>query len=152
MYTISMSRSSKSIINHIKYKLNEQLYIETVHPAHCQSVNIDWPVRCCNPLWEGRTRATATAASWAMTRRASGVLSSHECKTHQLLKGKFRDNVNSGAAWVYKWQKIFAPIPLCVCDENLTAKKWQGQGWTRWWRWLLCPSINVRTMNIISTL
>ena len=40
-----------------------------------------------------------------------------------LPKGKCRENRNSGAAWVYKWQKSFTePIPLHVCDDNVTVK------------------------------
>ena len=35
-----MNRSSKSIIKHIKCNLNEQQYIETGHPVHCQAMNI----------------------------------------------------------------------------------------------------------------
>ena len=58
-----------------------------------------------------------------MTRRTPGALSSREREMHHLLKGKCRENENSGAAWVYKRQKSFAvTIPLHVCDENVSEK------------------------------
>ena len=85
MYTIRKNKSAKNIIKHIRYKLNEQLYfdIETYMETDTWRVfkpwtryapppegggvfNIGRPVRCRNPLWEGRTRDTFAASSRAM--------------------------------------------------------------------------------------
>ena len=94
-------------------------------PARCQAVNTRGPtswkvwilqylsVRCRKPLWEGSTRVTAAAASWAVTIWTSGTLSSSERDTSHLMKGKCRDDGNSGSDCVYKWQKSSsAHIPL----------------------------------------
>ena len=84
-------------------------------PAHCRDVNIGRPVRCCKTLWERRTIGTAVAASWAVTRQTPGTLSIRERETTHLLKGKWSDNGNRVADWVYKWHNSFvAPIPLHV--------------------------------------
>ena len=58
MYTISTNGSSQIIINHIKYILNEQQYIDMGRLERCRSMNIGQPVPCHNPLWEIRTRGT----------------------------------------------------------------------------------------------
>ena len=88
MYTISTNGSPKSIIKHIKYKLNEQQYIEMGRTACCRTVNIVRPARCRNPLCEGRTRGIAAlppdlwrdvrmACCWAVnTRRPTSLMGS----------------------------------------------------------------------------
>ena len=78
MYTISKNGSAKSIIKHIKYKLNAQQYIETdresqsvVDPLTREApptegdgvLNIGRLVQFRNPLCEGRKIGTAAAAS-----------------------------------------------------------------------------------------
>ena len=63
MYTITTKGSSKIIIKHIKYELNEQQYIKTEIPARCRAVNNGQPVRCRNPLWEERTIGTTATNS-----------------------------------------------------------------------------------------
>ena len=43
--------------------------------------------------------------------------------TSQLLKGMYRDNINSGTARFYQYQKSFTrPYLFTVCDDNVTAK------------------------------
>ena len=103
MCTIIMNWSSKISIKNIKYKLNEQQYNETGSPARCWATNNGRPVRCCKTLWEEGIRGTTAAASWAVTRWTPGALSTREIETPYLLKGKYRDNGNSGAAWVYSF-------------------------------------------------
>ena len=103
MCTISKNVSSKSIIKYIKFKLNEKQCIKTGNPTHCWAGNNGRLVRLFNPLWEERTRGHTAAASWAVTRRTPGALSSCEFETPYLLKEEYRDNVNSGTYWVGKF-------------------------------------------------
>ena len=54
------------------------------------------------------------------TIRTPGTLLISERKTHQIPKGKFRENVNS----VYTSDRIFLPRPylFTVCDKNVTTE------------------------------
>ena len=110
MCTISTNLSSKIIIRHIKYKLNEQQCIHMGNPARCQAVNNDYPVRCINPPWEERTRRTPAAAYLSVMRRTPRALSRRELKTPYLMKGKYRENGNSVSAWVYN----FIPVAISI--------------------------------------
>ena len=103
MCTISMNGSLNITTKHLKYKLNEQQYIETGRLARCQAVEIGRPVRCRNPLWEERPRGKTTSDYWAMTRHTPIKLSIHERDTPYILKGKYRENGNSGTVWVYNF-------------------------------------------------
>ena len=96
-----MNEPSKICIKHVKYKLNGKQYIGTGSLARCQVVNNGLLVRWRNPLCEESIRGTTYAASWAVTRRIPGALSSLERETPYLLKRKYRDNGNSGSTWVY---------------------------------------------------
>ena len=49
MYTMSTNESSKFIIKHIKYKLNEQQYIDTGSLVCCRAVSVSGPVRYQGP-------------------------------------------------------------------------------------------------------
>ena len=86
MYSICTNKSPKIIIKHIKYKLNEEQYFDieiemernawrvvdmwmwdTPPPEGGVVCNIGQLVRCFKLLWDGSTRGTATAVSWAVS-------------------------------------------------------------------------------------
>ena len=56
------------------------------------------------------TRGITNTTSWSVTRHTPIALSSRERETPYLLKGKYRDNENIGAAWVYTFIVVVISI------------------------------------------
>ena len=140
MYTISTNGPSKSIISHIKYKLNEQQYIETWIPAHFRSENIYWMVRCQGPpplppnTWQyGRPECCRSVnarrpTSWRGSERTIKIVA---------LPGSTSFRSFS-----------LRPYLITICDYNV---QWHSQGLPRQWSCLWLPCINVWPAPVTST-
>ena len=114
---------------HIRDKLNEQQYIITEILFCCWFVNNGQLVWCSNPLLEERKIGSTAASSWDVTRRKPGVLSRRERETPYLMEERYRDNGNSGAAWLlWSFQAfILSFLPYLFHSEKVALRACPSQ-------------------------